>query len=302
MDTQNFTTSTVLERENYKRASYSVTIAVAKSPSVVFEHIIDLPKWWVEEFVGGDLNLNSEFVLKIGDGHFSKNKVIEFVQDKKFVWVTTESKRCTDNFDWTGTKMIFELSPKSECTLITFTYDGVILKSDQDKLKDICDFCIKDLLYNHLESFRTKIEVSKSPQEVFKIITEDVSKWWGGSDLNGNTTEVDDEFVVHHQGAHYSRQRLIEVVPEKKLVWHVTEGTLYWLKKDQQEWTNTKMIFEISTNNNKTILHFTHLGLVPHKECYEACRQGWTMVITDWLFHYIIDGKVNERLIRKMNN
>jgi activator of Hsp90 ATPase-like protein len=286
-----------MSNENYKTAKYSVTIAVAKSPHVVFKHIIDLSKWWVEEFVGKELKLNSEFILQIGDGHFSKNKVIEFVPDKKFVWVTTESNRSTDNFDWTGTKMIFELSPKGEGTTLTFTYDGVILINDQDRLKAICDYCIKDLLYHYLESFQVKIEVSKSPQGVFKIITEDVSKWWGGNDLSGSTTQLNDEFVVHHKGAHYSKQKLIEVIPEKKIVWHVTEGTLHWLKKDQQEWTNTKMIFEITTKNNNTILHFTHQGLVPNKECYEACRQGWTMVITDWLFHYINEGKVNERFL-----
>jgi hypothetical protein len=193
--------------------------------------------------------------------------------------------------------MIFELTSKGDSTLIQFTYDGVVLENEQERLKDICDYCIKNLLYNYLESFEAAIEVTKSAQEVFKIITADVSKWWGGKDLSGDSSKLNDEFVVHHQGAHYSKQKLIEVIPGKKVVWHVTEGTLHWLENDKQEWTNTKMIFVISTDNNKTILHFTHFGLVPSKECYAACRQGWTMVITDWLFHYITEGKVNERFL-----
>jgi hypothetical protein len=57
------------------------------------------------------------------------------------------------------------------------------------------------------------------------------------------------------------------------------------------------MIFEISSTGNKTILHFTHYGLIPVKECYAKCEQGWTMVIKDWLFHYITEGKVNERFL-----
>src|SRR4051812_10625968 len=97
------------------------------------------------------------------------------------------------------------------------------------------------------KNFTTTIEVAKSSQEVFKIITCDVSKWWGGKDLSGSSTKLNDEFVVHHKGAHYSKQTLIEVIPEKKVVWLVTEGTLHWLKNDKQEWTNTKMIFEIKT-------------------------------------------------------
>jgi hypothetical protein len=147
------------------------------------------------------------------------------------------------------------------------------------------------------KNFTATIEVERSANEVFEAITAGVSKWWGGKDLSGSSTMLNDEFVVHHKGAHYSKQKLIEVVPYKKVVWHVTESTLHWLKNDGQEWTNTKMIFEISTRNGKTILHFTHEGLAPGKECYQECAKGWTMVITDWLFTYITEGRVNERLL-----
>ena len=223
--------------------------------------------------------------------------MIDFVPGKKFAWVTTESSRETDNFDWTGTKMIFELKSSGDNTIITFTYNGVVLENDKDRLKEICNYCIRDLLYNYLESFTTTINVTKSPKEVFRIITADVSKWWGGNDLRGSSTELNDEFVVHHEGSHYSKQKLIEVIPEKKVVWLVTESTLHWLQNDKQEWTNTKMIFEISTQKGKTVLHFTHAGLVPAKECYAECQQGWSMVINDWLFNYILEGRINGRFL-----
>ncbi len=255
-----------MKKENHTTAIYSVAIDVAKSPGVVFNHIIDLKRWWVEEFLGDNINPDAEFELRAGEGHSSKNKVIEFVPNKKFAWMTTGSRREADNFDWTGTKMIFELTPKGNNTEIKFTYDGVVLENEKERLKEICDYCIRNLLYNYLESFTATIEVTKSPQEVFKIITLDVSKWWGGRDLSGNSTKLNDEFVVHHRGAHYSKQKLMEVVPEKKVVWHVIESTLHWIQDNKQEWTNTKMIFEISSKGDKTVLHFTHYGLVPEKE------------------------------------
>ena len=102
---------------------------------------------------------------------------------------------------------------------------------------------------------------------------------------------MDDEFIIQHEGTHYSKQKLIEVVPHKKIVWLVTDSTLYWLEKDKQEWTNTKMIFEISNAGGKTVLHFTHEGLILKRECYAKCELGWSMVIKDWLFHFITDGK-----------
>ena len=119
-------------------------------------------------------------------------------------------------------------------------------------------------------SFTAIIEVIKSPQSVFNTITQDVAKWWGGKDLKGNSIKLNDEFIINHPGAHYSKQKLVEVIPGKKIVWLVTESTLYWLKKDQHEWANTKMIFEISIKGDKTVLHFTHEGLVPEKECYNV--------------------------------
>jgi hypothetical protein len=141
------------------------------------------------------------------------------------------------------------------------------------------------------ENFTTTIEISGSSQEVFNSITKDVAKWWGGKDLEGSSTRLNDEFIIHHPGAHFSKQKVIEIIPDKKIVWLVTESKLSWLKNNQKEWTNTGMIFEINVVNDKTILCFTHKGLNPGLECYTLCKQGWTMVIEDYLFNYIVNGK-----------
>jgi len=47
---------------NYKTATYTVDIEVARSSNVVFNHIVELSKWRVEEFVGKELKLNSTFI------------------------------------------------------------------------------------------------------------------------------------------------------------------------------------------------------------------------------------------------
>src|ERR1700676_5498933 len=98
-----------MKNKKYKAANYTVEIEVAKSPNDVFDYVIDVSKWWPEEFEGEIIKFNSEFVFRSGDSHYSKNKVVEFVPNKKVVWLSTESIRKTDNFDWTGTKFIFEL-------------------------------------------------------------------------------------------------------------------------------------------------------------------------------------------------
>ena len=138
-----------MENKNYKTANYAVAIEIAKSPNDVFNHIIkDVSKFWPEEFEGESTKLNDEFVFRSGDTHYSKNKVVEFVPNKKVVWLVTESIRKTDGFEWTGTKMIFELTPKADNTLLKFTYDGLILENEYDRLVQICDLVIKEKLYN----------------------------------------------------------------------------------------------------------------------------------------------------------
>jgi hypothetical protein len=129
---------------------YTVAIEVAKSPGEVFDHLIDLSKWWPEEFEGESIKLKSEFILRTGDSHYSKNKVVELVPNKKLVWLVTESIRKTDNFDWTGTKMIFELKPQGDQTQLKFTYDGVVLEDESDRLVEICDMTLKEMFYNFI--------------------------------------------------------------------------------------------------------------------------------------------------------
>ncbi len=283
-----------MESRNCMVVKYTVAIAVAKSPDEVFDHLInDVSKFWPEEFEGENAKLNDEFVFRSGDSHYSKNKVVEFVPNRKLVWLVTESIRKTDNFEWTGTKMIFDLTNKGDGTLLKFTYEGVTLEDEYERLVQICDIVIKGNLYSLLtnahKNYRAIIEMAKSREFVFDCIKE-VSKWWNREDFEGNSSKLNDEFVICHPGRHYSKQKLIEVVPNEKVVWLVTDSKLDWLE-DKHEWTNTKMIFEITTKGDQTVLHFTHEGLIPEKECYEMCERGWNMVIKERLFNFVAVGK-----------
>jgi hypothetical protein len=287
---------------NYTKAIYTVAIEVAKSPKDIFNHLLhDIAEFWPEDVEGEGSKLNDEFIFKTGNSHYSKNKVIELVPNKKLVWLVTDSYRKMDNFEWTGTKMIFELVPHADQTEVIFTYDGVILMSESERLFQVCDFVIKENLFKSLstgkaaplhppnKSFTATIELEKPPHDVFNCLKE-VAKWWS-RDFEGKSARIDDEFVISHPGRHFSKQKLVELIPDHKLVWQVTESYLDWLEKDKQEWTDTKMIFELIPKRDHTMLHFTHEGLVPEKECFSMCEKGWNMVIRERLFSYITEGK-----------
>jgi hypothetical protein len=129
--------------------------------------------------------------------------------------------------------------------------------------------------------------VDQSPNEVFNAI-RNISKWWT-ENVNGKSLSLNDEFTVQFEDMHFSRQRLIEVIPNKKIVWLVTDSKLSWLE-NQQEWTDTKIVFEIYNHDNGTQLRFTHIGLIPKAECYDDCSSAWTQYIRSSLFKLITTG------------
>ena len=142
------------------------------------------------------------------------------------------------------------------------------------------------------QSYTTTIEVASSPENAFNHIN-DVAKWWakdvGGrpTEFEGQSKKLNDEFILRHGDNHYSKQKLVEIIPNKKIVWLVTESKLNWIQGNKQEWTGTKMIFEIVPKGKNTALTFSHEGLVTKLECYTHCVEFWDMIIKNWLSNFI---------------
>ncbi|MFD0749873.1 SRPBCC domain-containing protein [Mucilaginibacter calamicampi] len=142
--------------------------------------------------------------------------------------------------------------------------------------------------------FTTTITVEQTPAEVFDTVNTP-QNWWSG-DFEGDTKNLNGEFTYRYQDMHYSKQWITELTPGRKVVWLVTDSQLNFIE-DKEEWIGTKMIFEISQEGGKTKLQFTHQGINPEVECYDACSNAWGQLIQQSLFNYITTGKVEKPVL-----
>ncbi|WP_262511246.1 SRPBCC domain-containing protein [Mucilaginibacter terrenus] len=75
---------------------------------------------------------------------------------------------------------------------------------------------------------------------------------------------------------------MVELVPVSRITWEVTESRLTFVEQES-EWTGTKICFEISEQGNKSVVKFTHLGLIPAVQCYNECSRGWRQYLDNLL-------------------
>jgi hypothetical protein len=139
-----------------------------------------------------------------------------------------------------------------------------------------------------IQDLTVTIAVDNTPEEAFAAIN-DVRGWWTG-DIEGPTGELGGEFTYRYQTFHYSKQKVTELVPGKRVVWLVVDSRLEFVA-DKDEWTGTRMIFDIALKGGKTEITFTHAGLVPTQECYGACSKAWGSLVGDKLRALISAGK-----------
>ena len=135
------------------------------------------------------------------------------------------------------------------------------------------------------QDFSVTIWVEQKPETVYKTIL-DVRAWWSGlygESFEGTAEKPGDEFsFLAGGGIHHTKQRLIELVPNKKLVWLVTDANLSFVDQ-ADEWKGTRFGFHISEEGGRTKIVFTHAGLIPSFQCYESCAPAWTQYIQQQL-------------------
>ena len=107
---------------------FTTSLLVDQTPKDAFEAINNVRGWWTEGVEGNTEKLNDEFSVQFWDVHYSMQKLIEVVPYTKIAWLITDSKLTfiRDHTEWTGTKIIFDITTKGAQTEVRFTHIGLV--------------------------------------------------------------------------------------------------------------------------------------------------------------------------------
>ena len=136
-------------------------------------------------------------------------------------------------------------------------------------------------------SLSIMFDVEQTPEQAFAAINN-VRGWWSG-EIEGETATVGAEFTYTVPQIHYSKFRITELVPGRKVAWLVLDSSLTFIA-DKEEWTGTSVVFDITEHDGRTQVRFTHEGLVPVHECYDVCEIAWGGYINESLRDLIRTG------------
>lgn len=295
-----------------KTQDFTTTLVVDNTPAEAFRAITNPRGWWSEEIEGGTEKLNDEFTYHYKDVHNCRMKLIKVIQNEKVVWLVLDNyfSFTKDKTEWKGTKIVFDISKKDNKTQIKFTHVGLVPAYE---CYEICSNAWSEYATQSLRNLITKgkgnpnkkekvekdymaaIIVTAPQQEAFDTINN-VRGWWT-EDMEGNLQKVNDIFTVRF-GEVYITMKVTELVPGKKIVWLVTDCNKPWLK-NKKEWNGTELIWDISNKDNNTQILFTHKGLVPEIECYDACSDAWGDYLKQSLWSLISKGKGKPTQIKK---
>jgi uncharacterized protein YndB with AHSA1/START domain len=289
--------------------NYTTSFSVPQSPEEVFAAINDPRRWWSQAIQGDTDRLGAVWNYRYQDLHRATFRVTELVPGKRVVWHVEDNtfNFVKDSKEWTGNDLVFEIERNGDRTDVRFTQVGLV---PDYECYDVCSTAWSSYVTGSLRSlittgegqpnpieeivaqaremrgaaYTTSFTVDRSPDEVFAAIN-DVRAWWSG-EISGRTDAPGAEFTYSHGDVHRSTQRITEWVPGNKVVWHVVDSRLGFVE-DKTEWDGTDIVFEIEKKGGRTEVRFTHLGLVPASECYDACSAAWGRYINDSLFRWI---------------
>src|SRR5438132_14361738 len=92
------------------------------------------------------------------------------------------------------------------------------------------------------QNYSTTFTVDETPEEAFAAIYN-VRDWWAGN-IEGSTNKLRDEWTYRFKDIHYSKEKITELIPGKKVVGLVLDSYPNFIQ-DKPESNGTKITSDI---------------------------------------------------------
>jgi len=137
------------------------------------------------------------------------------------------------------------------------------------------------------KDYKKTVLISSNKEDVFKALTEGISKWWGNMD---NIFQKEGDIFTVSWGEPWYKFKVIEFNPFSIITWECIDCNqiIGDLKGVEKEWVGTKLQWEIKTINDKEVeVNIIHQGLIPEFTCYKVCSSAWDSFVGNSLKNYL---------------
>jgi hypothetical protein len=110
-----------------KNQDYHASMVAKITPKEALDEISRVTDWWGKHFEGRSQKINDVFTVRFGSGDMYKMRVSELIPDTKIVWEVVDSFKTgvKDATEWTGTKILWEVSEQKDGIRIDMTHLGM---------------------------------------------------------------------------------------------------------------------------------------------------------------------------------
>jgi uncharacterized protein YndB with AHSA1/START domain len=132
-----------------------------------------------------------------------------------------------------------------------------------------------------------RIGINASASEVYKALTslEGLSRWWTEEVSGDDNKDGKIEFIFRSETGDIKGKMVMEVKelnPEKDVTWRCIDGPA--------EWVGTDITFQLSRQDNQTIILFGHRNWREAVEFTYHCSMKWAVFLLS-LREYVETGK-----------
>ena len=133
---------------------YQITITVNIPAEEAFRKIGEVSLWWTKGIRGQAKLLGDRFTMRVGESEtYVDLEVVELEPNARIVWRVTDCNLhwITNRAEWTGTRILWEVTSKNGGTEIRMTHIGLIPGAEcYDVCKPGWDFHVGKSLYRFL--------------------------------------------------------------------------------------------------------------------------------------------------------